>query len=135
MNQGQTVFSQLIDYFSKKDFGYYVKIYWGNHKVKYFSFLDLFYAMAFVGLAYRKSLRDIEACMRSQYRKLYHMGFRSVVARNMLSKANEKRDWRIYIEFAQILIHQARDLYRDEKLDIELEYTVYALPVLRNGTP
>ena len=82
--------------------------------------------MAFAQLTFRESLRDIEACLRSRNNKLYHMGFRSVVARNTLANANEKRDWRIYAEFAQIMIHQARELYRDDDFGIELENTVYA---------
>ena len=127
MNVSKTIFSQLMDYLPIKVFRRCVQKYNGNHKVKTFSCLDQFYTMAFAQLTFRESLRDIEACLRSQRSKLYHMGFRSIVARNTLSNANEKRDWRIYAEFAQIVIHQARELYRDEEFGIELENTVYAL--------
>ncbi|MFQ5754277.1 MAG: IS4 family transposase [bacterium] len=127
MNVNKTIFSQLMDYLPIKAFRHCVRKYNGNHKVKTFSCLDQFYTMAFAQLTFRESLRDIEACLRSQRSKLYHMGFRSIVARNTLSNANEKRDWRIYAEFAQIVIHQARELYRDEEFGIELENTVYAL--------
>ena len=127
MNICKTIFSQLMDYLPIKAFRHCVEKYNGNHKVKTFSCLDQIYTMSFAQLTFRESLRDIEACLRSQQGKLYHMGFRSVVARNTLSNANEKRDWRIYAEFAQIVIHQAPNLYRDEELGIELENTVYAL--------
>ena len=127
MNTGKTVFSQLMDYLPLKAFACSVQKYTGNHKVKTFSCLDQFYTMAFAQLTFRESLRDIEACLHSQRNKLYHMGFRSTVARNTLSNANEKRDWRIYAEFAQILIHHARRLYHDEDFGIELDNTVYAL--------
>jgi hypothetical protein len=83
--------------------------------------------MAFAQLTFRESLRDIEACLRSRKSILYHMGFRSTVARNTLANANKKRDWRIYAEFAQVLIHQARQLYRNDAFGIELKNTIYAL--------
>ena len=127
MNDGKTVFSQLMDYLPVKEFRRCVQKYRGNHKVKSFTCLDQFYSMAFAQLTFRESLRDIEACLRSRHHKLYHMGFRGTVSRNTLANANEKRDWRIYADFAQILIHQARDLYSDEDFGIELENTVYAL--------
>ena len=127
MNDGKTIFSQLMDFLPMKAFQRCVQKYDGNHKVKSFSCLDQFYCMAFAQLTYRESLRDIEACLRSRENKLYHMGFLSRVSRNTLSNANEKRDWRIYAEFAQIVIHQARDLYRDEDFGIELQNTLYAL--------
>jgi len=127
MNKDRTIFSQLMDYLPLKAFHRCVKKYHGHHKVKTFSCLDQFYTMAFAQLTFRESLRDIEVCLRSQQPKLYHMGFRSLIARNTLSNANEKRDWRIYAEFAQILIHQARELYKDEDLGIELDKTLYAL--------
>jgi IS4 transposase len=127
MNDGKTVFSQLMEFLPVKAFHRCVKKYDGEHKIKSFSCLDHFYCMAFAQLTYRDSLRDIEACLRSQKRVLYHMGFRSVVARNTLANANEKRDWRIYAEFAQVMIDQARRLYRDEKFGVDLEETVYAL--------
>jgi len=126
MNQGQSIFSQLMDFLPIKAFRRCVNKYRGEHKVKSFSCLDQFYAMAFAQLTFRESLRDIEACLRSQQNKLYHMGFRSIIARNTLANANEKRDWRIYAEFAQILIHQARELYHDDDFGLELDNTVYA---------
>jgi hypothetical protein len=83
--------------------------------------------MAFAQLTFRESLRDIETCLRSMKNKLYHMGIRSQVSRNTLSNANNKRDWHIYADFAQVLIHTARDLYINEDFGVELEQTVYAL--------
>ena len=127
MNEGKVVFSQLMDYLPITAFRRCVEKYRGNHKVKTFSCLDQFYCMAFAQLTYRDSLRDIEACLRSRQSKLYHMGIRSDVSRSTLAKANENRDWRIYADFAQVLIHQARDLYRDEDFGVELDETVYAL--------
>lgn len=127
MNQGKTVFNQLMSYLPIKSFNRCVNKYRGHHKVKSFSCLDQFYCMAFAQLTYRESLRDIEACLRSRENQLFHMGFRSRIARNTLAHANEKRDWRIYAEFAQTLIHIARDLYVDEPFGLELEETVYAL--------
>jgi hypothetical protein len=99
----------------------------GEHKVKHFTCLDQFLCMAFAQLTYRESLRDIEACLRSQSAKLYHMGFRSTVSRNTLANANTVRDWRIYADFAQSLIGIARPLYVDEPFGVEIEETVYAL--------
>ena len=127
MNQGKTVFSQLMSNLPIKSFNRCVNKYRGHYKVKSFSCLDQFYSMAFAQLTYRESLRDIEACLRSRENQLYHMGFRSRVARNTLAHANEKRDWRIYAEFAQVLIHIAKELYVDESFGVELEETVYAL--------
>ncbi len=127
MNEGKIVFSQLMDYLPIKAFRRCVEKYKGNHKVKIFSCLDQFYCMAFAQLTYRESLRDIEACLRSRQSKLYHMGIRSNVSRSTLAKANENRDWRIYADFAQILIDIARELYSDEDFGVELDETVYAL--------
>lgn len=127
MNKGQSIFSQIMDFLPLKSFQHCVKKYHGNYKVKSFTCLDQFYSMSFAQLTYRESLRDIESCLRSQPNQLYHMGFRSIVSRNTLSHANEKRDWRIYAEFAQILIHHARELYRDDDFGMELKDTVYAL--------
>ena len=119
MNKGQSIFSQIMDFLPLKSFQHCVKKYHGNYKVKSFTCLDQFYSMAFAQLTYRESLRDIESCLRSQPNQLYHMGFRSTVSRNTLAHANEKRDWRIYAEFAQILIHRARTLYRDDDFGME----------------
>ncbi len=127
MNTGRTIFSQIMDYFPLHEFRKCVKRYQGNYKVKSFSCLDQFLCMAFAQLTYRESLRDIEACLRSMQNKLYHMGIRGGVSRNTLAHANETRDWRIYADFAQVLIHQARHLYADDDFGLELDQTVYAL--------
>jgi len=127
MNTGRTVFSQIMDYLPLDEFRKCVKRYQGNYKVKSFSCLDQFLCMAFAQLTYRESLRDIEACLRSMQNKLYHMGIRGRVSRNTLAHANETRDWRIYADFAQVLIHQARRLYADDDFSVELDQTVYAL--------
>jgi len=127
MNIGKTVFSQIIDFIPLHEFRKCVKRYRGNYKVKSFTCLDQFLCMSFAQLTYRESLRDIEACLRSMQNKLYHMGIRGRVSRNTLAHANEHRDWRIYADFAQVLIHQARSLYADDDFGVELEETVYAL--------
>ena len=110
MNIGRTVFSQLIDHLPNKDFQKCVSRYDGERHVKSFSCWDQFLSMVFAQLTYRESLRDIEACLHSIGGKLYHMGFRSEVARSTLADANEFRDWRIYADFAQALIALARPL-------------------------
>ena len=127
MNLGRTVFSQLVDLLPTYQFQLCVDRYQGNHYVKDFSCWDQFLSLAFAQLTYRESLRDIETCLRSQQPKLYHMGFRGRISRNTLAHANETRDWRIYADFAQILIATARDLYRSEAFGVELSETVYAL--------
>lgn len=127
MYSGQTIFAQLMDHLPRKQFAACVKRYDGEHKVKDFSCRDQFLSMAFAQLTWRESLRDIEACLRAQEAKLYHMGFRSKVARNTLANANKVRDWRIYADFAQVLIGIARDLYKDEQFGVDLDHTVYAL--------
>src|SRR6266853_1999061 len=127
MNLGRTVFSQLANFFPTYQFQICVDRYQGNRYVKEFSCWDQFLCLAFAQLTYRESLRDIEACLRAQQPKLYHMGFRGPVSRNTLAHANEHRDWRIYADFARILIATARDLYRDEPFGVELSETVYAL--------
>jgi len=126
MNTGRTVFSQIMDYLPLQEFRKCVERYRGNYKVKSFSCLDQFLCMAFAQLTYRENLRDIEACLRSMRNKLYHMGIRGRVSRNTLAHANETRDWRIYADFAQVLIHQARRLYADDDFGVELEQTIYA---------
>ena len=126
MNLGRTVFSQLVNFFPTYQFQICVDRYQGNRYVKEFSCWDQFLCLAFAQLTYRESLRDIEACLRAQQPKLYHMGFRGQVSRNTLAHANEHRDWRIYADFAQLLIATARDLYRDEPFGVELSETVYA---------
>jgi DDE family transposase/uncharacterized protein DUF4372 len=127
MNFGRTVFSQLVDFLPTYQFQLCVDRYQGHRYVKDFSCWDQFLSLAFAQLTYRESLRDIEACLRAQQPKLYHMGFRGQVSRNTLAHANEHRDWRIYADFAHILIATARDLYRSEPFGVELSETVYAL--------
>lgn len=127
MNTGKTVFSQLMDYLPMHEFRRCVNRYRGNYQVKSFSCWDQYLCMAFAQLTYRESLRDIETCLRSVPNKLYHMGFRGKVSRSTLADANENRDWRIYADFAQVLIHIARRLYIDDDFGVELNETVYAL--------
>jgi len=127
VHTGRTIFSQVMDFFPLFEFHRCVERYRGDYKVQSFSCLGQFLALAFAQLTYRESLRDIEACLRSMQPRLYHMGFRSEVARNTLAHANEQRDWRIYADVAQVLIREARELYAHEEMGVELEETVYAL--------
>ena len=127
MYTGKLVFAQVMDHLPLHTFRRCVARYRGEHKVKRFSCLDQYLCMAFAQLTYRESLRDIEACLRAQSSKLYHLGIRGHVARNTLANANATRDWRIYCEFAQSLIGIARRLYAEEPLGVELKETVYAL--------
>jgi len=127
MNTGRIVFSQIMDFIPLQEFRKCVKRYRGNYKVQKFSCMDQFLCMAFAQLTYRESLRDIEACLRAMQSKLYHMGIRGRVSKSTLADANEKRDWRIYADFAQVLIHIARSLYAKEEFGVELDQTVYAL--------
>lgn len=127
MNTGKLVFAQVMSHLPLTTFRRCVARYDGEYKVKHFTCLDQFLCMAFAQLTYRESLRDIEACLRSQSSKLYHMGFRSTVSRNTLANANSVRDWRIYADFAQSLIGIARPLYVDEPFGVDLSETVYAL--------
>lgn len=127
MYQGQTVFSQVMDFLPHKKFSQCVDRYSGNYRVRSFTCYDQFLCMAFAQLTYRESLRDIECCLRAMRERLYHMGIRGKVSRSTLADANETRDWRIYSDFAQILIDEARRLYVDEDLGLELKETVYAL--------
>ena len=127
MNLGQTVFSQLMENLPHKEFQKCVARYHGDYSLKSFSCWNQFLAMAFAQMTYRESLRDIEACLRSLQSKLYHMGFRSKVSRSTLADANELRDWRIYADFAQVLIRIARPLYADDPLGVELDQNLYAL--------
>ncbi len=126
MYTGRLIFSQLMDFSPMHQFRRCVNRYNGNHHMKSFSCLDQFLCMAFAQLSYRESLRDIESCLRAMENKLYHMGIRSRVSRSTLADANEKRDWRIYADFAQVLINIARDLYTNDDFGIELDETVYA---------
>jgi len=127
MNQGQTVFSQVIDFLYWKKLRQCVNRYNGNFRVRSLTCYDQFLCMAFAQLTYRESLRDIECCIRAMRKKLYHMGIRGKISRSTLADANEKRDWRIYCDFAQILIDEARRLYIDDDFGLELKETVYAL--------
>ncbi|WJW74366.1 IS4 family transposase [Thiohalobacter sp. IOR34] len=127
MYTGKLVFAQAMDHLPLHTLRRCIQRYNGNRHVKRFSCQDQYRCMAFAQLTYRESLRDIEACLNAQSNKLYHMGIRSRVARSTLAEANEKRDWRIYADFAQSLIQIARRLYADEELGLELDNTVYAL--------
>jgi Domain of unknown function (DUF4372)/Transposase DDE domain len=127
MNAGRTVFSQLIEFLPHREFQKCVARYAGDRYLKNFSCWDQYLAMAFAQLTYRESLRDIEACLRSVGAKLYHMGFRGKVARSTLADANEARDWRIYADFAQVLIAIARPLYTRDPIGIDLDQSLYAL--------
>jgi hypothetical protein len=126
MNSGRTIFAQLMDRLPLAEFRRCVDRYDGDYKVQSFSCLDQFLCLAFAQLTYRESLRDIETCLRAHVRQLYHRGFRGGVSRNNLANANQQRDWRIYADFAQILIRTARQLYQHEALGVELSETVYA---------
>src|SRR5260370_15068732 len=127
MFAGRTVFAQLIDHVPPHEFHKCVERYRGNYKWRGFSCLDQFLCLAFAQLTFRESLRDIEACLRSVEGKLYHMGFRGKVSRSTLADANETHDWRIYADFAQVLIPIARPMYASESLGFDLDNTVYAL--------
>lgn len=127
MHSGKLVFAQLTSHLPLSTFRRCVMTYGGEHKVKSFSCLEQFLCLAFAQLTYRESLRDIEACLRAQSEKLYHMGIRSRVSRSTLADANEVRDWRIHAAFAQRLIAMARKLYVSEPFGVDLEETVYAL--------
>jgi hypothetical protein len=124
---GRTVFAQVIDHVPVYEFRKCVARYRGDYKSRGFSCFDQFLCLAFAQLTFRESLRDIEACLRSVGSKLYHMGFRGNVARSNLADANEAHDWRIFADFAQILIHTARPMYASESLGLDLDNTVYAL--------
>jgi hypothetical protein len=127
MNIGKTIFAQLMDYIPRYEFRKCVERYRGNYKVQKFSCWNQFLCLAFAQLTYRESLRDIEACLRAFKAKLYHVGIRGNIARNTLARANETRDWRIYADFAQVLISTARELYAEDDFGLELKNTVYAL--------
>ena len=127
MYQGRTVFSQILDFLPMHKFRQCVNRYNGNKGVRTFTCLDQFMCMAFAQLTYRESLRDIECCLRAMKEKIYHMGISGNISRSTLADANEKRDWRIYSDFALQLIDQARQLYAGEDFGLELKETVYAL--------
>lgn len=127
MYTGKLVFSQVMEHLPLHTFRNYVHRYHGHRYVKRFRCLDQYLCMAFAQLTYRESLRDIEACLRAQHNKLYHMGIRANVSRSTLADANDRRDWRIYADFAQALITIARKLYANEDFGLELDNTAYAL--------
>jgi hypothetical protein len=127
MNQGRTVFSQLIAFLPDREFRRCVAKYDGDTRLREFSCWDQYLTMAFAQLTYRESLRDIEACLRAVGAKLYHMGFQGKVARSTLADANESRDWRIFADFAQVLIRIARPLYAADPIGVDLDQSLYAL--------
>jgi hypothetical protein len=126
MNTQLAVFAQIMAFLPLREFRKCVRRYHGDYKVRRFTCLDQFFCLAFAQLTYRESLRDIVPCLRTMKRRLYHMGIRGRISRNNLANANEARDWRIYADFTQVLIAEARRLYRDEDIGLELKNTVYA---------
>jgi transposase len=127
MNQGRTVFSQLIAFLPDREFRRCVARYEGDARLRDFSCWDHYLTMAFAQLTYRESLRDIEACLRALGTKIYHMGFQSKVARSTLADANESRDWRIFADFAHVLIRIARPLCATDPIGVDLDQSLYAL--------
>ncbi len=126
MNSGKIIFSQIMEFLPSYEFRLCVNRYRGQDKIKSFSCWDHFLCMSFAQLTYRESLRDIQACLRGNQQKLYHMGFRGNISRNTMAHANQVRDWRIYADFAHVLIGQARILYAQEDFGVQLKQTVYA---------
>jgi len=127
MHEGRIIFSQLMDFIPKYEFDKSVECYQGNRRIRTFSCLDQFLCMAFAQLTNRESLRNIELSLHAMSHKLYHAGIQGNVSRTNLARANENRDWRIYADFARILIRIARKLYAEEDFGVELKNTVYAL--------
>lgn len=127
MNIGETVFAQVLDHLPRYEFNKCVQRYKGNHRVRKFPCYDQFLCLAFAQLTYRESLRDIETCLNSHHKKLYHIGFRGQISKSTLADASEMRDYQIYQDFAYHLISIARELYQNEELAIELDYSLYAL--------
>src|ERR1700722_9517403 len=127
MNTGRTVFSQLVEFLPHQQFQNYVDRYGGNRYLKTLSCWNQYLAMAFAQLTYRKSLRNIEACLGSIGGQLYHMRFRGKIARSTLADTNEARDWRIYADFAQVLIAIARPLYALDPIGVDLDLSLYTL--------
>ena len=127
MNQGRTVFSQLLSFLPDREFRRCVARYGGDVRPRGFSCWDQYLSMAFAQLIYREGLRDIEACLRSLGGKLYHMGFHSRVSRSTLADANDAHDWRIFADFAQVLIRIARPLYASDPMGVDLDQSLYAL--------
>ena len=127
MNEGRTVFAQLMDQLPKYEFEKCVRKYHGNHRIRSLPTYEQFLVLAFAQLTYRESLRDIETCLRALGTKLYHSGIRQPTARSTLADANEKRDWRIFADFAQVLIQEAKTLYASDPFGVELDQAAYAL--------
>jgi hypothetical protein len=128
MNQGKYVFSQVMEFVPHYSFNECVARHKGHHYVKHFTCREQFLAMSFGQLAYRESLRDVVVCLRAQRTKLYYLGFRSLIAKTTLARANEQRNWRIYRDFALVLIHEARRLYVDDKkFNLDLDATCYVI--------
>jgi hypothetical protein len=127
VNQGRTVFSQLLNFLPDREFRRCVARYGGDMRPRGFSCWDQYLSMAFAQLTYRDGLRDIEACLRSLGGKLYHMGFHGRVARSTLADANDAHDWRIYADFAQVLVGIARPLYASDPIGVDLDQSLYAL--------
>lgn len=121
MNRGKTIFAQIMEHLPDKTFAACVKRYHRERYVKHFSCMDQFLCMVFAQLAYRESLRDIQCCLGSHQDKLYHMGIRGKISKSTLADANELRNWRIWADFAQSLISEARDLYAHDDLSL---YTI-----------
>ena len=126
MHAGQFIFAQLMDFLPRHEFNKCVRRYRGNSRIREFSCFDQFLCMAFAQLTYRESLRDIETCLRAMGVKLYHAGFRGKIARSTLADANEHRDWRIYADFAHVLIAVAKKLYASDAFAVDLDATAYA---------
>jgi len=126
MNAGQTVFRQLLQFLPRHEFNLCVRRYRGEYRARSFTAFDQFLCLAYAQLSGRESLRDVETCLNSHREKLYHVGFRGAVARSTLADANERRDWRIFQDFGQVLIGMAQRLYRDEPLAIELRQPLFA---------
>ena len=128
MNIGKTVFAQIMSFLPDYEFNKCVDKYKGNHRVRSFTCKEHFYVMGFAQLTYRESLRDIESCLTAFSSKLYHSGIKQPVSRSTLAEANENRDWRIYADFAQVLIREARRLYKqDNEFALDIDNMVYAL--------
>lgn len=127
MHEGVLVFAQLMEFLPRHEFNKCVRRYAGDKRQRKFSCRDQFLCLAFAQLTFRESLRDIETCLRAMGSKLYHAGIRGKISRSTLADANQVHDWRIFADFAQVLIRRARVLYVNDPLDVELEQTVYAL--------
>ena len=133
MNAGKTVFAQILEHLPRYEFDKFVEKYEGNHRVRRFPCYDQFLCLAYAQLTYRESLRDIETCLNSHHEKLYHVGFRGQISRSTMADSGEKRDYRIYQDFAYHLVSIARKLYQNEELAIDLDYSLYAFDSTRQA--